>query len=431
MKSWYVVAVLMLANVSSFVDRQILSLLVGPIRRDLEISDTGMSLLMGLSFSVLYTVAGLPIGRLADARSRRGIIGVGVAVWSVMTMLCGVSRTFGQLFLARVGVGVGEATLAPPAYSLISDYFPRERVATALSVYSAGIYIGSGLALMIGGLVLKLLSATELTVLPIVGPVHAWQTAFFVIGLPGLLIALLFLTVREPPRREATPERLPLAATLAYVRDNARTFLGHQAGIALIALASYAAAAWLPTMFVRRYGWALPTVGLAYGACIAVFGTLGIVLGGRYADRALRRGHVDAKMRACLLGAAGMLTCGALLPLARTGTLAVILLVPLNICAAFPMGAAAAVVQELTPNRMRAQVSSLYLLGVNLIGLGFGPTAVALLTDRVFHADAAVGASLAIVMVASLTLACGALAYGRGTYARTIAYRDTWVRARA
>ncbi len=429
--AWFVVGVLTLAYISSFIDRQILSLLVAPIRRDLGISDTGMSLLMGLSFAVLYTVLGLPIGRLADSRSRRAIMAWGIAVWSVTTALCGLARTFNQFFLARVGVGVGEAALSPAAYSLLTDYFPKERLSTALSVYSSGIYIGGGLALIIGGLVIKAVSAAGLWMLPIVGAVEPWRTVFFAVGLPGLLIALLVLTVREPVRRGATARPLPTAETARYVRDNARMFGCHHVGIAFVSLAAYAANAWIPTVFVRNFGWTLPRIGLVYGVIIMVFGTLGIMSGGHYADRALRRGVADAKMRTCLIGAAGMLCVTVLFPLASTGVLAAVLLAPMTFFGAFPYGAAAAAVQELTPNRMRAQISALYLFVVNIIGLGLGPTAVALFTDYVFGRDDAVRYSLTIVMVASLVVACALLALGRPAYARTLAYRDKWQAAHA
>lgn len=429
---WYVVAVLTLAYVSSFIDRQILSLLVAPIRRDLGISDTGMSLLMGLSFAVLYTVLGLPIGRLADGRSRRGIMAWGIAIWSVMTALCGVSRTFWQFFLARVGVGVGEAALSPAAYSMLTDTFPRERLATALSVYSAGIYIGSGAALILGGAVLQWVSGTAQWTFPVIGSVHAWQTMFFVIGLPGLLLALWVWSLREPARRAATAEALPTRETARYVRDNLRTFVCHNVGIGMISLSTYAASAWLPTIYVRQYGWSLPKIGLVYGILIAVFGTTGIIAGGRYADRLLARQQPNAKLKTCLVGVSCLLASCLLLPFAKdNATIGTLLIIPTNFFAAFPYGAAAAAVQELSPNRMRAQISALYLFVVNLIGLGIGPTAVALITDYVFGRDDAVGIALVIVLFVSLSISTVLLTLGQSAYVRTLAYRDRWITAHA
>ena len=179
-QAWYVVVVLTLANVSGFVDRQILSLLVEPIKRDLGVSDTQVSLLMGLSFAVFYSLLGIPIGRLADRTSRRAIVAVGAALWSLLTALSGIARTFGQLFVMRVGVGVGEATLGPSAVSLIADAFPRERRGTAMSVYMLGTFLGSGIAYALGAWVVALTANQAPWQWPLVGEIRPWQSVFFV-----------------------------------------------------------------------------------------------------------------------------------------------------------------------------------------------------------------------------------------------------------
>ncbi|MBM3290992.1 MAG: MFS transporter, partial [Candidatus Hydrogenedentes bacterium] len=199
--AWYVVGVLMLVYVLSFVDRQILSLIVDPVKKDLGVSDTMMGLLMGFSFALFYSILGVPFGWLADQRSRRSIIAVGVAVWSAMTAACVAAKAFWHLFMLRVGVGVGEAALSPAAYSLITDYFPRNRLATAISVYGMGIYIGSGMAFLLGGVVVRFTATSGDLVWPIIGEVRPWQLVFFVVGLPGLLVAALVYTIREPLRR--------------------------------------------------------------------------------------------------------------------------------------------------------------------------------------------------------------------------------------
>jgi MFS family permease len=228
--AWYVVGVLTFVYIFSFIDRQILNLLVRPIRRDLGISDTQMSLLMGLSFAVFYTLFGIPLGRLADSKSRRTIIAGGFALWSLFTAGCGLARNFGQMLLLRMGVGVGEAALSPAAYSIITDYFPPQRRATAISVYSMGIYLGSGLAFIIGGTVAGLASQQELWQVPLVGATRPWQVVFFLVGLPGILLSLLLYTVREPLRRgtrmiknaqgQAVAAQVPLAEVFAYLRSN-------------------------------------------------------------------------------------------------------------------------------------------------------------------------------------------------------------------
>jgi MFS family permease len=200
-RAWVTVAILMVAYVLSFIDRQILNLLVGPIRRDLMISDTQMSLLMGLSFALFYTVCGIPLGRLADTKSRRGLIAIGVLFWSAATAACGMAKLYWQFLICRIGVGVGEAALSPAAYSLIADSFPAERRATAISVYSMGVYLGSGIAFLLGGLVIKFASAQGDVMLPVLGEVRPWQLIFLILGAAGVLFTLLMLAVREPARR--------------------------------------------------------------------------------------------------------------------------------------------------------------------------------------------------------------------------------------
>ncbi|MFK7915999.1 MAG: MFS transporter, partial [Pseudomonadales bacterium] len=183
---WYVIFVLLLAQTFSFLDRMIMGLLVGPIRATFEISDTQYSLLAGLAFSLFYAIMGLPLARIADNGNRRNLIAAGIAVWSAMTAICGLARSFWGLFLGRVGVGVGEATLGPAAYSMISDYFPRSQLGRALSVYTMGVTIGSGLAYMGGGAVVNYVSAMGQISLPLLGDVHGWQLTFFIVGLPGI-----------------------------------------------------------------------------------------------------------------------------------------------------------------------------------------------------------------------------------------------------
>lgn len=427
--AWYVVSVLMLANVSSFIDRQILSLLVVPIQRDLAISDTQMSLLLGLAFAVFYSVLGFPIGRLADVRSRRAIIGWGIAIWSVMCALCGLARSYGQLFLARVGVGVGEAALSPPAYSLIADYFPPRRLASAMSLYSTGIFIGSGLAYLIGGTVIELVSTLEPWHWPIVGEIRPWQRVFIVVGLPGLLVALLMLTVREPPRTYSTSiagGAVPLATVLGWFRRHRATYAAHGFGFAVFSLVNYGTAFWFPAYFERVHGWSAGKIGLYMGGATIVFGTLGVVAGGRMADWWRRRGVADANLRVGIV--AGGLSAAVALPLFLSRNEAVVLaaLVVTNLAASFPWGAAAAAVQEMTPGAMRGQASALFLFLINVIGLAVGPTAVALLTDRAFADPLDVGLSLLIVTLLGRFAAGAIFASGLGSYRQTVAEAPTW-----
>ena len=303
--AWYVVGVLTLAYVVSFIDRRILSLLVGPIKADMEIGDKQMSLLMGATFAVFYTLFGIPLGRLADTRNRRNIIAAGIAVWSLMTAGCGLTRTFWQLALMRVGVGVGEAALSPSAYSLIADYFRPQLRSTAMSVYTIRIYVGSGLAFILGGAVIAFSKSQQDFVLPFFGSIRSWQLVFLIVGLPGLLVTLLLFTIREPVRKGARglmkgaiPIPMP-AATMSevwvYIRDNRGTFLCLNLGMAMVTLNAYGMTSWVPTMFMRRHDWSPGATGVIFGLIVAASGTLGLLTGGRLADWLSEQGRTDAQ----------------------------------------------------------------------------------------------------------------------------------------
>jgi MFS family permease len=431
--AWYAVGVLTLAYIFSFIDRQILSLMVGPIQQDLHLDDKQMGLLMGTSFAVFYTFFGIPLGRLADTRSRRALIAVGVALWSVMTAGCGLARTFWQLAACRMGVGVGEATLSPSAYSLISDYFPPKERSTAISVYSMGIYIGAGLAFILGGFITDLVGQQS-PALPLVGAVRSWQLVFFIVGLPGLVVAVLLRTVREPIRKGVTRTKggspveahVPLRGVWEYLRDNRATFLCLNLGIALVALYGYGATSWTPSLFIRRFHWTARQTGLVYGLIVAAGGMLGIVSGGKLADRLRERGYRDADLRVALLTTVAGLPFVMLFPLAPEARTAAALLVPVVFFMSAPFGVAPAAIQLMMPNQMRAQATACYLFVINLIGIGLGPALVATLTDDVFRNPKSVHLSLMVVGAISFAAAAILLWLGLGSYRRSLEYRDRW-----
>ncbi|MEK6805952.1 MAG: MFS transporter [Pseudomonadota bacterium] len=417
---WLVVAILMLAYVLSFVDRQILTLLVKPIRTDLAISDTQMSLLMGFSFAIFYTVCGIPLARWADRGSRQKLVIAGVLFWSLATAACGLAHRYIHLFLARIGVGIGEAALSPAAYSLITDYFPREQRATALSVYGMGIYLGSGIAYLVGGAVIQFASVTGPLTLPLFGEIRPWQVVFLILGGAGILFSSVLLLIREPARSQGHVT-LPFGEVWAALKQRRRVILCHNFGFGLIALASYAAASWIPSYFGRVHGWNMAQLGFVYGIVVLIFGTLGIVSAGRIADMLIRRGVQDATMRVGLWAAIGGIPASMLYLLTTDAMTAAWLLAPATFFIAMPFGIAPAGVQEIVPPAMRAQASAVYLFIVNLIGLGMGPTAVALVTDYVFHDDAMVGQSLLIVTIVSLSLGAALLGAGLKPYREALA----------
>lgn len=399
--AWYAVGILTLANISSFIDRQILSLLVKPIKRDLLLSDTEMSLLMGFSFAIFYTLFGVLIGRLADRYSRRNIIIAGVTVWSLLTSLCGGIRTYGQFFLARMGVGIGEATLSPSAYSLIADYFPRNRLATALSVFSLGVFLGSGLAMLIGSGIVAKLPAEGMVQVPFVGAVFPWQLIFFYVGLPGLIVAALLLTIREPARTNTlqtngTAVTLSLSESLALIFRHRRAYLLICFATAFGALVNYGCNAWIPTFVTRTYGWETARAGTFYGLVLVVSSVSGALFGGWYADRLVKRGVVDGRLRVGLVGGIGCLLATGLPLLPRAEWALLTVFVP-SFALSTPFGAATAAIQEIMPNQVRALASSIFLFILNLIGIGLGPTSVAVCTDYVFGDEQAIRYSLVLL----------------------------------
>ena len=393
-RAWFTVVILLMAYVLSFIDRQILNLLVGPIRADLGISDTQMSLLMGLSFAIFYTFAGIPLGRVADTRSRRGLIAWGIFFWSLMTAACGLAKTYWHFVVFRIGVGAGEAALSPAAYSLMADSFPPEKRATAISVYSMGIYLGAGLAFLLGGIVITWANAKGDVTLPLLGVIRPWQLIFLVLGAAGALFSLVLLAIREPTRKGVgAGVAVPLKDVGAYLLKIRKAVICHNFGFACLSFASYGASAWIPTFFIRNHGLTAGEVGIYYGSLVMVAGSLGIVFGGRLSDYLARKGYTDSNMRVGLLAAILTLLCNVVYLIDNMTLLWIVMF--FNVfTVAMPFGVAPAAIQEVMPNSMRGQASAIYLFVITLIGLGIGPTAVAMVTDYVFQDDMAVRYSI-------------------------------------
>ena len=405
--SWYISVLFCALYTLSFVDRLIVSLLVEPIKADLGLSDTQISLVHGFSFAVFYTLFGLIMGRLADVMNRRNLIFFGVVTWSFLTMLCGAATRFWHLLIFRVGVGIGESALTPAAYSIITDYFPPEKRSTALSVFSAGAYLGIAGAFTGGALTYRAIDAWLLErgglVLPLLGDMQAWQLVFMAVGAPGLILGLLVCTVREPKRSSDLKEsgvenQTPsVAIVLSYFKANWRTVLGHNMGIALITAAAYSRDLWNTPFFERTYGWKLYESGAWYGILVLVAGVSGVMVGGRVGDWLKKNKKESGNMLVMLFAAIGWLPFGLTYPLMPTATLSLILIVPAIFMTAVPYGCAAAAVQEMMPPRMRGTAAALMLSANGIIGLGIGPTAVALVTDFVFADEGALRYSLVIV----------------------------------
>ena len=413
--AWYVVAVLLLLNVSSFVDRQVMALLVLPIKADLGISDTQIGLLLGPAFAGTFAVAGLLIGRLVDRGNRTAIIAWGVAAWSVMCMACGVANTFGQLFAARFGVGIGEATLSPSANSLIADYFPPEKLATAMSLFTSGVFVGAGLAYLIGGLVLEAVGNTAPWQLPVFGEVKPWQRVFILVGAPGLLLSLLALTIREPRRRRSAQSPTHAATipeVVAWFGQHSRAFWSFGIGVAVYATVNFGTAFWFPAFFQRTHGWSYGKVGLIMGGATLVFGVVGVIAGGRLADWLKQRGRRDGNLIVLIVSSIISIVAGLPLYLTSSEPVLIAALIVTNVAAAAPFGAAAAAMQEMSPSTMRGQAAAVLGLLLNFVGGSAGPFAVGLLNDRVFQDPAKVALSLLVMTLVGRTIAALSIAAG-------------------
>lgn len=430
---WYVVSVLMLAQTFSFIDRMIMGLLVGPVRAAFGISDTQYSLLAGMAFAVFYAVMGLPLARIADRSSRRVLISVGISVWSLMTALCGMAQGFWTLFLARVGVGVGEATLSPAAYSLITDYFPKRVLARAFSVFTLGVTLGSGLAYLIGGKVVEWVQQIGVQTLPVLGEVQGWQLTFLSVGLPGLLVAaLMFFTVKEPERKgrvhagEGTSAGVPIAEVMGFLRSRRRAVLTHVFGMSLYIMAVFSLNVWGPTYLIRVFGYGPGEAGLVMGLVLMVGATAGLMTGGFVADRWFAAGRRDAYSRLIIISALCLLPFSVSLGFVGTPLLGIVCLALAVFFSAFQGGIAGGVIQLLAPAEMRGQVVALYFLTANLLGMGLGPTVVAAITDYVFADDAAIGKSLALTAAILCPLAVAVMLSGLGAVRQAVEDAERW-----
>lgn len=435
--AWYVVAVFVLAYTFSFIDRQILSLLVEPMKRDLDISDTQISLLLGIAFAMFYVLMGLPIGRLVDRRHRISIVATGVFFWSMMTALSGTAKAYWQLFAYRMGVGVGEAALTPSAYSIISDYFPPHRRGLAIGFFGVGVYIGAGAALVIGALAIGWANSIGDVTLPIIGHVYSWQLVFFVVGLPGILVALWVASLKEPARRGHMRREIgadgverdaevPFGEVMAYLKKNAPAFISMNLCYAMLAMMAYGTAAWVPTFFVRTYGWSINDIGHFYGGIIMIFGTLGVISGGALGDYVCSRGYRNGRI--IVMACTGLITMpfAIAFPLMSDPYWSLALVAPATFFGTFTTGVGPSALMDMMPNQMRGFASACQGLVVNLIGLGLGPTAIALVTDQVFGDDLMLKYSLAIVppVVLGLGTLMGFLALR--PYLTSLDYLSIW-----
>ncbi|UVI39446.1 MFS transporter [Qipengyuania spongiae] len=378
----------------------IVGLLVDQIKADLDITDTQISLIQGLSFAIFFTLASIPIGRLIDRVHRTRAVAAGIAAWSAATVACGQATSFMGLFVARMGVGVGEAVLSPAAYSIIADSFPRRRLGLAMGLFGLGSATGAGLAFMIGGGVVALVAQAETMNLPIFGAVRPWQFAFIVAGLPGLLIALAFLFIPDPGQadRAATgaTSAMPWANVRAELRQRSGFYWSVFGGVAAVNLSVLGTVNWLPAMYMRGFGTELSTTGYIAGALLIAGGLLGMVGGGAIMDR-VGGGVPAARMRFCAWAVGIAMIPAVAFPLVPNIWMAGLLFVAFFTAAAAVVSAAPSVLQEMAPDGMRATIAAVYVFVINAIGIGLGPSVTAGLADVLFPGGDGIRSAMAIV----------------------------------
>lgn len=401
--------ILLVSYTLSFTDRMVMSLLIAPIKQDLNISDVEVSLLIGFAFATFYVVMGLPFGFLADRVNRRNLIAFGIIAWSVATALCGLAGGFVTLFLARMAVGAGEATLSPSAYSLLGDYFPREKLGKAISVYVIGNPLGTGFALLLGGSLIAMVTAAPSATLPWIGEIASWRMVFLGLAVPGFALALLILlTVIEPPRRGKPRENdggAQFTEAFRFMRSHGRTFALQLGGTALLSASVYGTMAWIPAFLARSHAMSTGQIGLSYGLILGVAGIVGLLVSGAWADRLLARGVTDAYPRVMMWAAAAAILPSIAAPLVPGASLALILIALSVLATGATIGVSAASIQFITPPHLRGQMSALYVLLASVAGIGLGPTAVATLTDYAFGDERALYLSLAILSAITLPAA--------------------------
>jgi len=405
-QAWYGVVILTLAYILSFLDRQLLSLVVTDVKSDLDLTDSQVSIILGFAFALFYTTMGIPIGRLADKKSRRTIIGIGITFWCFMTAATGIVKTYAQLFIARIGVGVGEATLSPSALSIISDYFPKEKRGTAMGFFNMGVSVGSGIALILGGQIVAYFADFPPIILPLVGQIYEWQVLFIFIGIPGLLVALLMSTIKEPSRKGkmtvvnesgSSSEEISIKDTIWFIYQRKEAYGWLFLSMACSVLIGYAFLSWLPTMYIRSYNIGIPTITLWLGVAFLIGGPFGATMSGWLGDKLYKKYNNSSHVMLFAYSMIILTVAAVLVPLMPSYQTATLMFIPQIVAAAGQTALAPVAMINITPNQLRGQVTAVYFFVISMTGYTLGPTSVALITDFIFKDESLIMYSMSIV----------------------------------
>ena len=399
---WLLVVVLFCTSVVSYLDRNIISLFVGPIRHELELSDVQVSLLQGVAFALFYSVMGLPFGRLVDHHTRKNLIAAGVVLWSVMTICCGLSTSFWQLFFSRMGVGIGEACLGPAAFSMIADCFAPSQRGRAIASYNMSNYVGVGASLLFGGAIISLLSRFNIVGMPGISGMETWRVAFAIAGLPGILMTFVVLALREPQRRDVVHTadgHRGKVRLWSYLSRRKHAFVSIYAVYTLTAMIGYIIVAWAPSFYIRHHHMRAADVGLLMGVMTIVSGVAGCVCGGYATDMLGSRDVRGGRFRLPLVWWPIAVVSIIGMVHASSPTLSLFFLGLLTFGSALSFSGAAAVIQDVVPNQLRGQAAALNYICTGIIGLCLGPTSIAIVTEHVLKDGSLLGPSLTIVIV--------------------------------
>jgi MFS family permease len=426
--AWGLVFVLFCAGVVSLLDRNILSLFVGPIRSEIGLTDTQVSLLQGIAFALFYAVMGLPFGRLVDRYTRRNLIVAGVLLWSLMTIACGLSTSFWQLFFARMGVGIGEACLGPAAFSMIADCFTHEQRGRALATYNMSNYVGVGSSLLFGSFVISMLRNLEHHSWFILSGIPTWRFAFVAAAIPGILIAVIVTTMKEPERQEVVRDSHGVQF-LAYLRPHKQTFACVYTVYTLTAMIAYIIVAWAPSLYIRHFHIPPADVGWIMGAVSIGAGVSGCLVAGYISDTLVSCGVPGGRFRVPLLWWPIAIVSIIGMTRAPSATVSLVFLGLLTFSSALAFSTAAAVIQDIVPNQFRGQAAAMNSIFTGLVGLSLGPTSVALVTDYVLKDGKLIGTSLLVVVVPIAVAGFIACMAGQKSYRRTRAELLDWINA--
>ena len=429
--AWYCLSIICFAYLFGFMDRIIVGLLTPAIQGDLGLSDSQMGVIQGLAFAIFYTLFGIPLGLAADRTNRKWLLTAGATFWSLMTAAGGLARSFGGLFFARVGVGIGEATLNPCATSLIGDYFEPKTRPKAFGIYTMSTALGTGLTYVLGGVVIAFVgvgTGGNTFSMPLLGEIPAWQAVFIIVGLGGLVPALLMaLTMREPKRMDVAKgasAQASKADITAFLRLNRTTLLCHHFGVAFIIMAVYGWINWMPAFFVRVHDWDVPTFSVYYGIFGGITGVISAISSGFVTNWLKARGFTDGVMRTVLIGGFGLTIGTAVAPLMPTPELALACYVLAGLFANYPPAQALAAIAEITPNQMRGTITAGYVLIIGIGGAGLGPFAIGWVTDNVFGDPMRIHHSMALVTLVMGSAGTALIAMGLRSYRASLARVD-------